>query len=431
MRFGSKIVNMLIEQGANVKAPCEDYTDIIPALCKENAADLIQILLEHGADPNAHGQKKSKCSALHLACEVGNPELVQLLLASGADLEYKDENNKAPILYAIAEGHLDLVKLLVNEPHNAKLDNRALNRDTALHIACASPECTLELVKFLIESGVYKYDEKNNQKQLGIHHAAAAGHLEVVIYLSGLDKTTIDAQDEDDKTPLHCAVLGKHIDIVKQLIQDGAEVDVQSKTGYNPLHYAAELGDIDIAHFLKQQKLRTTEQNKEGNTPFMLVGLWWTEESQLLSQPAEWRFNRAKELLKCLIDEDTDLSTRNKKKKKAKTIITDFKERVEKASVEEPEGLPVYIQGWDQLRGELLTQCAELQTILTKGSSALGQKILKPVFKPMLKAVADLDKDNQFRKAVSDLTETVTEYVDTRDGSVSLFAKSDNQIAQK
>lgn len=53
-------------------------------------------LLEHGVDPNRfelfHGQEKGRVTALHLAAQTDDVELVRLLLEHGADRTLKDEN---------------------------------------------------------------------------------------------------------------------------------------------------------------------------------------------------------------------------------------------------------------------------------------------------------------------------------------------------
>ena len=45
-------------------------------------------------------------------------------------------------------------------------------------------------------------------------------------------------------TPLHWAAQKGHTDIVKALLQAGAEVDAKDEYGYTPLHWAAESGDL-------------------------------------------------------------------------------------------------------------------------------------------------------------------------------------------
>lgn len=51
-------------------------------------------------------------------------------------------------------------------------------------------------------------------------------------------------------TPLHAAAAGKHVSMVKLLIEHGAKVDAQQHGGWSPLHAAAQHGDLETARAL-------------------------------------------------------------------------------------------------------------------------------------------------------------------------------------
>jgi ankyrin repeat protein len=85
----------LSARGANIQvAPCRGTPLMFAVAWRKPAA--VRWLLEHGAEPNRlelfHGQERGRVSALHLAAQTDDPELVQLLLDHGADRRIKDEN---------------------------------------------------------------------------------------------------------------------------------------------------------------------------------------------------------------------------------------------------------------------------------------------------------------------------------------------------
>ena len=71
-------------------------------------------LLEHGADPNIP-EPQNKTSVLHWACERGCLETVELLIKYNADVNMKDYYGNTPLMEACKQGHLDIVKILLQK----------------------------------------------------------------------------------------------------------------------------------------------------------------------------------------------------------------------------------------------------------------------------------------------------------------------------
>jgi ankyrin repeat protein len=66
--------------------------------------DLAQLLLDHGADLQAHGDWKN-WTPLHWAAYRGHAAVVELLLARGADPLAVDEEGQSPHDLALQGGH--------------------------------------------------------------------------------------------------------------------------------------------------------------------------------------------------------------------------------------------------------------------------------------------------------------------------------------
>ena len=76
-----------------------------------NVVDIVQQLLEHGANPNIHDRSYS--TFLHRASLKGWPEVTRLLLSYGAKVDEKDGQGRSPFQVAAIEGHHAITKLLL------------------------------------------------------------------------------------------------------------------------------------------------------------------------------------------------------------------------------------------------------------------------------------------------------------------------------
>ena len=89
----------------------------------------------------------------------------------------------------------------------------------------------------------------DGENKSALHIGAWKGYVDVVKVLiqEGAD---VNAVDEDKMTTLHVVAQYGHIDIVKLLIQNGADVNAVSKDGRTALHEAAWSGHVDVAKVL-------------------------------------------------------------------------------------------------------------------------------------------------------------------------------------
>ena len=70
--------------------------------------------------------------------------------------------------------------------------------------------------------------------------------------------------DEYGETSLHCAALNGHVEIVRLLLQNGADVKAKSNGGSTPLHWAAKFGHVDILHLLLENGADLEAQDDKG-----------------------------------------------------------------------------------------------------------------------------------------------------------------------
>ena len=59
----------------------------------------------------------------------------------------------------------------------------------------------------------------------------------------------VNAKGDYDFTPLHEAEIG-NLDVVKYLVEKGADVNIPDENGWTPLHIAAKEGKLDVVKYL-------------------------------------------------------------------------------------------------------------------------------------------------------------------------------------
>ncbi len=196
------------------------------------------------------------------ATKNNNKEIVELLIAYGADVNLKDNDGQTPPHWATKHGYQEIVELLIARGADVNLKDN--DGQTPLH--WATKHAYQEIVELLIAHGADVNLKDNDGQPPLLHWAAKHGYQERVKMLiaHGAD---VNLQDISGDTPLYEAASRGHQDIVKLLIAHGADVNLQDIIGDNPLHRAASRGHQEIVELLIAHGADVNLKNKSGNTP--------------------------------------------------------------------------------------------------------------------------------------------------------------------
>ena len=83
--------------------------------------------------------------------------------------------------------------------------------------------------------------------------AARAGDVKKVTELLDAHPELVTARDEDDMTALHHAASGGSLDVVKLLLERGADADARDRWNVSPMERAALQHHEDVVTFLMKQ----------------------------------------------------------------------------------------------------------------------------------------------------------------------------------
>jgi hypothetical protein len=109
-----QIVDMLLNRGADVNVSTQDgyYGTALQAASDRGHKQIVEMLLDRGADVNAQG--KYHVTALHMASDRGYEQIVKMLLDKGADVNVQGEYYGTALQEALEEGHEQVVKMLLD-----------------------------------------------------------------------------------------------------------------------------------------------------------------------------------------------------------------------------------------------------------------------------------------------------------------------------
>lgn len=109
--------------------------------------DMIKLIINYISDINDN-YNYDFMSPLHLACEIGNIEIVQLLLENGADIDVLDNYFMTPLHYASNRNHFKTIKLLIK--HKAKINVFDVHDRLPIHLTTDQ-----NITKYLLKKGSY------------------------------------------------------------------------------------------------------------------------------------------------------------------------------------------------------------------------------------------------------------------------------------
>uniref|UniRef100_A0A665VF55 Euchromatic histone-lysine N-methyltransferase 2 n=1 Tax=Echeneis naucrates TaxID=173247 RepID=A0A665VF55_ECHNA len=199
---------------------------------KQGEVQRVLLMLMEGIDPTYQPDSQNRRSALHAAAQRGLLEVCYMLVQAGAHVDAQDKELRTPLLEAIINNHF-------------------------------------EVARYLVQNGACVYHEDDGYT--GLHHAAKLGSLEIVSMLLETGQVDVNAQDSGGWTPIIWAAEHKHVDVIKALLNRGADVTINDKELNVCLHWAAYAGNVDIAELVLNSGCSLASVNMHGDTPLHIA----------------------------------------------------------------------------------------------------------------------------------------------------------------
>ena len=182
-----------------------------------------------------HGQEDNRrliqrvLSKRDRACPAmwADPAVCQVLIDAGADIETKDDMGRSPLHWSCCSGALAVAQILVKA-------------GAEVCVTC---------------------NYGNTCLTLAAHH----GHTETVRYLVGLPEVDVNHEDNDGSTAVHSA------DVVRVLIDAGADIDTTDNDGRSSLLVASQRGHLRVVQVLLRAGADVCVTDDEGDTCLTLA----------------------------------------------------------------------------------------------------------------------------------------------------------------
>ena len=219
-----------IAAGADVNHSFPDSDEsLLSAAAYQGNSELVQLLLELGADPN---YPKTVTPSLTAAVQSGSMECVQALIQAGAEINVRDEEGSTPLIDASACGQVAIVQELLSNEANPKLKDSDGN-SAVFYAADRGHQEVLELLAPV--SSPKERDKARIAAEFSAQNVSAAYMDEVILAVSRGDFAHLES-----------------------LINSGCSPDTISADGTSALMMAANKNHIEIVALASPTRARAS-----------------------------------------------------------------------------------------------------------------------------------------------------------------------------
>ncbi|XP_053105456.1 ankyrin repeat and SAM domain-containing protein 6 isoform X2 [Hemicordylus capensis] len=289
--FGHLTVShILLENGADLNAQNKLGASVLTMASRGGHISVVKLLLESGAYVDNYDHL-STCldnskeelpviTPLMAAVQQGHEAVVHLLLDWGADCNYIVKTmGWTPLMLAAVSGRVSLAQQLMNKGANP--DQLNVLHKTPYEIAV---DFKHEDMKDYLEPLTTVRPQTDKQKrQPDIFHALKMGNFQLVKEITDEDPAQANVTNDDGASPLMIAAVTGQLSLVQLLVSRNANIDKQDNVhGWTALMQATYHGNKEVVKYLLNQGADVNLRAKNGYTAFDLIMLLNDPDAELV-----------------------------------------------------------------------------------------------------------------------------------------------------
>ncbi|XP_059142219.1 protein TANC2-like isoform X2 [Physella acuta] len=262
-----KVSRLILLSGANPNTRTE-YLNNAPLLCvaaREGFADMVALLMEFNADPNATSD--TSMTPLCHAAAAGHRDVMRMLCLRNARLSAQDNQGQCAAIHAVIHGQLDALVFLLQSNWAVVTGEPTKDEAVTQSFVAAAATGNRQILEYLHQA--YSASRLNLvdslQQETAMTAACLFGRKEAVHFLleCGADVTISNSKSF---TPLLCAAKSGRWEICDMLLANGADLTTPDKYGRTPLMIASGEGHVRVVNLLLDKGACQKSTDKEGLT---------------------------------------------------------------------------------------------------------------------------------------------------------------------